>query len=109
MVITEAWIKLMMPKGKGRLLAFASVVLDNMLAIHDLKIIEGSAGLFVSMPDRKLMDPCHRCRCKNYIYGHVTVMIAEKSSWKVIFRSALMVVRNFMLTSYTPLPKPAGQ
>ena len=32
---------------------FASVVVDNAIAIHDIRIIEGDNGLFIAMPSRK--------------------------------------------------------
>ena len=31
----------------------ASVVVDNAIAIHDIRIIEGDNGLFIAMPSRK--------------------------------------------------------
>ncbi|MCL2088911.1 MAG: septation regulator SpoVG [Oscillospiraceae bacterium] len=38
---------------EGRLRAVVSITIDNMLAIHDIKVIEGSERLFVAMPSRK--------------------------------------------------------
>lgn len=43
----------------GKLRAFASVVFDNAFVVHDLKIVEGSRGLFVAMPSRKRADGTH--------------------------------------------------
>lgn len=37
----------------GRLRAIVSITLDDMLAIHDIKVIEGPSRLFVAMPSRK--------------------------------------------------------
>ena len=31
----------------------ASILLDDMIAIHDIRIISGDNGLFVAMPSRK--------------------------------------------------------
>ena len=31
----------------------AEILLDDMIAIHDIRIIEGENGLFVAMPSRK--------------------------------------------------------
>jgi stage V sporulation protein G len=39
-----------------RLKAVASVTLDEAFAVRDLRVVEGSRGLFVSMPARKLAD-----------------------------------------------------
>lgn len=37
----------------GKLKAVASITIDNSMAIHDIKIIEGQNGLFIAMPSRK--------------------------------------------------------
>lgn len=56
------------PALAGRVLrAFASVVIDDSLAVRDLRIIEGDRGLFVAMPSRKLADKCPKCSYKNYL------------------------------------------
>ena len=44
-----------------------SVTVDDSLVVRDLKIIEGSNGLFVAMPSRKLMDRCQHCGGKNHL------------------------------------------
>ncbi|MEZ6139786.1 MAG: SpoVG family protein [Zavarzinella sp.] len=66
MVITEIRIKLV-EENHERLMAFCSITLDNSFVIRDLKIIEGTRGLFVAMPSRKLTDRCTRCRSKNHM------------------------------------------
>ena len=38
---------------EGRLRAVVSVTLDNMLAVHDIKVVQGDERLFVAMPSRK--------------------------------------------------------
>ena len=40
----------------SKLLAFGSITLDDSLVIRDLKIIEGSNGKFVAMPNKKSPD-----------------------------------------------------
>jgi stage V sporulation protein G len=65
-VITEVRVKLV-EENNERLLAFCSVTFDNAFVIRDLKIIEGTKGLFVAMPSRKLTDRCHQCGCKNHL------------------------------------------
>lgn len=37
----------------GRLRAVVSVTIDNELAVHDIKVIEGPERLFVAMPSRR--------------------------------------------------------
>jgi len=59
MEITE--VKVYPAKEKnGRLKAYATVVFDNSFIVRDLKIIEGSKGLFVSMPSRRRKDGTFR-------------------------------------------------
>ena len=60
MVITEVRIKLC-EENNERLLAFCSVTFDNAFVVRDLKIIEGTKGMFVAMPSRKLTDRCGKC------------------------------------------------
>ncbi len=67
MQITEVRIKLMddgCQNGNERLHAFGSITFDDAFVVRDLKIIEGTKGLFVAMPSRKLTDRC-RCGTKN--------------------------------------------
>jgi len=51
MNITEVRVRRVASSGK--LKAFASITIDNVFVVHDLKIIEGQKGLFVAMPSRK--------------------------------------------------------
>ncbi|MBQ7833891.1 MAG: septation regulator SpoVG [Lachnospiraceae bacterium] len=37
----------------GKLKAVASITLDDVFVVHDIKIIEGDNGLFIAMPSRK--------------------------------------------------------
>lgn len=37
----------------SRMKAIASVLLDDKFAVHDIRIIEGTKGLFIAMPSRK--------------------------------------------------------
>ena len=55
MKVTEVRIsKLENPSGSLR--AFASVTLDDMVAIHGIRVVEGSNGMFLGFPDRKRKD-----------------------------------------------------
>lgn len=51
MNITNIRIRKLM--DEGRLRAIVSVTLDNMLAIHDIKVVQGDDRLFVAMPSRR--------------------------------------------------------
>ena len=66
MNITEIRVKLI-ENQRDKLRGFASITLEGSLVIRDLKIIDGSRGLFVAMPSRKLHDRCAQCAGKNHI------------------------------------------
>ena len=38
---------------EGRLRAVVSITVDHMLAVHDIKIVQGDERLFIAMPSRK--------------------------------------------------------
>ncbi len=40
----------------GKMKAVASVTLDGEFVVHDVKVVEGTKGLFVAMPSRKTAD-----------------------------------------------------
>lgn len=66
MVLTEIRIKLV-AENNERLLAFCSITIDDAFVIRDLKLIDGTRGLFVAMPSRKLADNCPHCSVKNHL------------------------------------------
>jgi stage V sporulation protein G len=43
------------------------MTLDNEFVIRDIKIIDGTGGLFVAMPSRKMSDHCGKCGGKNHL------------------------------------------
>jgi len=51
MEITDVKIRKIMTDG--RLRAVVSVTIDDMLAVHDIKVVQGDERLFVAMPSRK--------------------------------------------------------
>lgn len=53
MTITETKIRSINTTEEGRLRAVVSITIDDCLAIHDIKVIEGDEKLFVAMPSRK--------------------------------------------------------
>jgi stage V sporulation protein G len=53
MEITEVKV---FPVNEDRLKAYVSITIDNAFVIRDLKIIEGTSGLFVAMPSKKRKD-----------------------------------------------------
>jgi stage V sporulation protein G len=66
MEITEVRVKLVSNKD-DRLKAFCSMTMDNEFVVRDIKIIEGTNGLFVAMPSRKMSDHCEKCGNKNHL------------------------------------------
>ena len=66
MIITEVRVKLCGNQSE-RVRAFFSVTLDHDFVIRDLKVIDGTNGLFVAMPSRKLADHCPKCGSKNHM------------------------------------------
>ena len=66
MDITE--VKIFMKEGQDKKLkAYATLTFDNMFVVRNVKIIEGTKGLFVAMPSRKLKEPCPKCSFRNDI------------------------------------------
>ncbi len=53
MNLTEIKIRKIIEEADNRLKAVISVTIDNCLALHDIKVIEGDDRLFVAMPSRK--------------------------------------------------------
>lgn len=53
MEITEVKV---FPVNEEKLKAYITIVLDNCFVVRDLKIISGTAGLFVAMPSKRRKD-----------------------------------------------------
>lgn len=53
MEITEVRVT---PVDEQKLKAYISITFDNCFVIRDIKVINGSNGLFVSMPSKKKKD-----------------------------------------------------
>jgi stage V sporulation protein G len=66
MKVTNVTVKLS-PHTGDRLKGFCTMTLDGEFVVRDLKIIEGTSGLFVAMPSRKLTDHCPKCSGKNHL------------------------------------------
>ena len=50
-----------------KLRAFVNVTFDGCFVVRDMKVVEGSKGLFVAMPSRRLKSNCPKCGYKNNI------------------------------------------
>lgn len=51
MTITEIRVRKLIAEGK--LKGIVSITIDNVLAIHDIKIVQGEERLFAAMPSRR--------------------------------------------------------
>jgi stage V sporulation protein G len=67
MEVTEVRIRLVQGNNSEKLCAFATITLDNEFVVRDMKVIDGSSGLFIAMPSRKITERCRQCGCKNSI------------------------------------------
>lgn len=68
MDITEVRIFLKDVADK-KLKAYATITIDNCFVVRNVKVIEGSSGLFVAMPSRKVKEPCPKCNFKNAVHS----------------------------------------
>jgi len=57
--ISDVRIRLVEKEG-SKLKAIASITIDECFVIHDIKVIEGKEGFFISMPSRKTPDGEYR-------------------------------------------------
>lgn len=44
----------------AKLKAVASITIDECFVVHDIKVIDGEKGLFISMPSKKTPDGKHK-------------------------------------------------
>ncbi|MTV49089.1 septation regulator SpoVG [Heliobacillus mobilis] len=51
MEITDVKIRKLDPEGKIK--AMISITINNMVAIHDIRVVEGPKGIIVAMPSRR--------------------------------------------------------
>lgn len=49
-------IRVRLVKKEAKLKAVASIIIDDVFAVHDIKIIENNNEYFVSMPSRKTRE-----------------------------------------------------
>jgi stage V sporulation protein G len=66
MEITEVRVFLKDSPDK-KLKAYATVTFDNAFVVRNIKVIEGTGGLFIAMPSRKLKTQCPKCGFRNEV------------------------------------------
>lgn len=55
MKITDVRVRII-DKDEAKLKAVADLTIDDCVVVHDIKVIDGEKGLFISMPSRKTPD-----------------------------------------------------
>lgn len=78
MKVTQVNIK-KVNSTESKVRGYATIILDDELAIHNIAIIEGSDRLFVSMPSKKYND-------KYYDYVHPIVSNLRQDIEQSIFK-----------------------
>mgnify|MGYP003458760153 CR=1 FL=1 len=58
MKITDVRVRKVDTDSKMR--AVASITIDDVFVVHDIKVIEGEKGLFIAMPSKKATDGEYR-------------------------------------------------
>ncbi len=58
MEVTDVRIKAI--DNQGSLKAVATITIDAVFVVHDLKVIDGEGGIFVAMPSKKAEDNKYR-------------------------------------------------
>lgn len=66
MEISDVRVRLVQDANE-RLKAVCSLTFDDIFVVRDVKIVEGTHGLFVAMPSRKLSVGCPKCRGQNHL------------------------------------------
>ena len=66
MEITE--VRIFLKEGQDKKLkAYATLTFDKSFVVRNVKVIEGTKGLFVAMPSRRLKESCPKCNFKNVV------------------------------------------
>lgn len=67
MEITDVRIFLREPSAGSKLKAYATLTLDHVFVVRNVKVIEGNKGLFVAMPSERAKEPCPKCGFRNAV------------------------------------------
>ena len=59
MSITDVRIR-KIDQEDGKLRGVASITIDDVFVVHDIKVIQGDRGLFIAMPSRKTAEGDYR-------------------------------------------------
>lgn len=53
-------IRLRILQNTDKLKAVASITIDDVFVVHDIKLIDGEKGMFIAMPNRKTADNSYK-------------------------------------------------
>ena len=67
MEVTDVRIFLRDSSADSKLKAYATVTFDHAFVVRNVKVIEGTKGLFVAMPSERAKDPCPKCGHRNAV------------------------------------------
>ena len=67
MEVTEVRVFLRNKDSNKKLKAYVTVTFDSCFVVRDVKVIEGSKGLFVAMPSAKMKITCPGCGHRNVV------------------------------------------
>ncbi|MBU0634810.1 MAG: SpoVG family protein [Candidatus Omnitrophica bacterium] len=67
MEVTEVRVFLRNKDSNKKLKAYVTVTFDDCFVVRDVKVIEGSKGLFVAMPSAKMKTNCPKCAHRNVV------------------------------------------
>ena len=67
MEVTEVRVFLRNKDSNKKLKAYVTVTFDDSFVVRDVKVIEGSKGLFVAMPSSKMKITCSGCGHRNVV------------------------------------------
>ncbi|MBQ1390773.1 MAG: septation protein SpoVG family protein [Firmicutes bacterium] len=56
MEITNVRIRVVNDADKPNLKAIASVIFDDLFVVHEIRILQGSKGLIIAMPNKRLKN-----------------------------------------------------
>ncbi|MDY2628981.1 MAG: septation regulator SpoVG [Lachnospiraceae bacterium] len=56
MQITDVRVRKISSENSNKMKAIASITIDGVFVVHDIKILEGEKGMFIAMPSRKSSD-----------------------------------------------------
>jgi putative septation protein spoVG len=59
MEITSVNVRKIEKEG-SKVVAVASVLFDDVFAVHDIRLLEGKNGLFIAMPSRKISNGSYK-------------------------------------------------